>query len=61
MLDDGRRARRQLDDDQIREIGNLYATGEWTQKQLANAFSVSITAITRSLDYYDAHLKTKER
>lgn len=52
------RARRRMTDDDIREAGQLYATGDWTQEQLGLRYRVSEYVVHRSLDYYNAHLKS---
>ena len=54
------RARRQMTDDQIREMGEQVATGKYTKTDLCRAYGVGMTVVRRSLDYYDAHLKPKE-
>ncbi|WP_078292945.1 hypothetical protein [Mycobacterium sp. D16R24] len=59
-MGNGTRARRQLQDYHIQEIGDLYATGNWTHAELAHVFDVGMAVIGRSLDYYNAHLKPTE-
>ncbi|RIR68163.1 hypothetical protein [Mycobacteroides abscessus] len=59
-MGDGRRARRQLQDYHIQQMGEMYAAGNWTYAELAYVFDVGTTVIKRSLDYYNAHLKPTE-
>jgi len=59
--DDNRtRDRRQMTDDDIRKMGQLYATGSWTQVELGALFSVGPIVVQRSLSYYNAHLQPAE-
>lgn len=51
------RARRQMTDEQICDMGRLYATGNWTQNELGVLFGVGPLVVGRSLKYYRAHLK----
>lgn len=50
------RARRQMTDDDIREMGEMYEAG-WKKKDLVDAFRVGGKVVDRSIDYYYAHLK----